>query len=181
MSDDRSTKPARAHDLLNPARAQSPPVLLLVFNRPRHTVRLLDAVRAGRPRRLFIAADGPRRDHAVDVERCAQTRAVFDAIDWPCEVATLYRQTNVGINEAIVTAIDWFFENVDSGLVIEDDCIPAPGFFPFAGDLLERYRDEPRVMQVSGLNIRNTPRRLMPEISFKALSRVTVLSRASKS
>ena len=76
------------------------------------------------------------------------------SIDWPCEVATLYRDTNLGLQAAVTSAVDWFFEHVDAGIVLEDDCVPEPDFFPFAGDLLDRYRDEPRVMHVSGLNMR---------------------------
>ena len=126
----------------------------MVFNRPEVVRRLLSSVRARRPPRVFVAADGPRPDHGDDVERCAETRALIEQIDWPCAVTTLYRDTNLGLQSAVVSALDWFFEHVDTGIVLEDDCIPEPDFFPFAGAMLERYRDVPRVMHVSGLNMR---------------------------
>lgn len=137
----------------------SPPVLLLVFNRPEVTARLLDAVRAARPERLFIAADGPRRDRPEDAGRCEATRRVFDAIDWPCRVERLFREDNVGLDLAVISGISWFFTQVDAGVILEDDCLPAPELFPYSHELLGRYADNERVMHVSGLNMR-------PETAF---------------
>ena len=130
-------------------------VLVLVFNRPEGTLRLLDALRPARPARLFVAADGPRPGHPDDVDRCRRTRDVFAAIDWPCHVETLEHDENLGPGgPAVVAGIDWFFEQVEAGIVLEDDGLPAPELFPFASELLDRYADVPQVMQVSGLNMR---------------------------
>jgi hypothetical protein len=129
------------------------PVLLLVFNRPAVARRLLDAVRAARPEQLFVAADGPRPDRPSDATLCASTRDVFTEIDWPCQVQTLYRDTNLGLTRAVISAITWFFDHVEAGVVLEDDCLPAPEFFRFAGELLEHYRDDAKVMHISGLNM----------------------------
>jgi len=133
---------------------RSPPVLLVVFNRPDVAQRLLDAVRAARPARLFIAGDGPRADHPEDARRCAETRRVFEAVDWPCDVRTLYRDTNLGLSPAVISAITWFFDEVESGIILEDDCLPEPSFFQFAAELLDRYADDRQVMHISGLNMR---------------------------
>jgi len=132
----------------------SPPVLILIFNRPEVTRRLLEAVAAGRPSDLYVAADGPRAGHPGDVELCKLTRELVDDLSWPCRVHRLFRDTNLGLQEAVTSALDWFFGRVEAGIVLEDDCLPAPDFFPFAGSMLERYADDPRVMQVCGLNMR---------------------------
>jgi hypothetical protein len=137
----------------------SPPVLLLVFNRPEVAARLLDAVRAARPERLFIAADGPRPHRPDDVVRCEATRRVFDAIDWPCRVEKLFRDDNAGLDLAVISGISWFFTQVDAGVILEDDCLPAAEFFPYANELLERYAGNERVMHISGLNMR-------PDVAF---------------
>jgi len=131
----------------------APPVLLLIFNRPDCARMMLEALRTARPSRLFVAADGPRTGHPTDVERCAAARAVMADIDWPCQVTTLFHDTNVGLTRAVVSAVSWFFEHVESGIILEDDCVPVTQFFSFAGELLERYRDDVRVMHVSGLNM----------------------------
>jgi len=131
----------------------APPVLLIVFNRPHVARRLLDSVRAARPDRLFIAADGPRPDRPDDRALCQETRRVFEGIDWPCEVHRLFHDVNLGLQPAVMAAIGWFFGAVEGGVIFEDDCLPAPEFFPFAGELLARFEADPRVMHISGLNM----------------------------
>lgn len=136
----------------------APPVLVLAFNRPTITARVLEAVRAARPARLYFAVDGPRETHAGDAELCRQTRALVDDADWPCPVHRLERERNVGLQRAVVGALDWFFDEVEHGIVFEDDCLPAPELFPFAGELLERFAESSQVMHVSGLNMRPAER-----------------------
>lgn len=128
------------------------PVLYLVFNRPDHTRRSFEAIRARRPTRLFIAADGPRAHVPTDVARVAQCREVVSAVDWPCEVRTLYREQNLGCGTAVSQAITWFFGQVDRGIILEDDCVPGADFWAFCATLLERYAGDPRVMCISGDN-----------------------------
>jgi hypothetical protein len=128
------------------------PVLFLVFNRPDTTARVFDAIRAARPRQLFIAADGPRADRAGEAERCRRVREIATAVDWPCETRTLFRQDNLGCKRAVSSAIDWFFDQVEEGIVLEDDCVPDPSFFAYCADLLAQYRNDPRVMAISGDN-----------------------------
>lgn len=128
------------------------PVLYLIFNRPAHTGRSFAAIRERRPARLFIAADGPRAHVPTDVARVAQCRTIVSAVDWPCEVHTLYREQNLGCGAAVAQAITWFFGQVDRGIILEDDCVPGPDFWPFCATLLEHYADDPRVMCISGDN-----------------------------
>ena len=128
------------------------PLLMIAFNRPEKTERVLAAVRALAPRRLYVAVDGPRPDRPGEAERCARTRQVFEGVDWPCEVRTLFRESNLGCKRGVETAIDWFLADVDAGIILEDDCVPAGDFFPFCAELLERYRDTPEVLMISGHN-----------------------------
>ena len=128
------------------------PLLMIAFNRPEKTSRVLEAVRALAPRRLYVAVDGPRADRPDEAERCARTRQVFDDVDWPCEVKTLFRERNLGCKHGVGTAIDWFLADAEAGIILEDDCVPTPDFFPFCAELLDRYRDAPEVMMISGHN-----------------------------
>ena len=128
-------------------------VLLLVFNRPELTKRVLDAVRTYRPRVFYVAADGPRDRHVADAERCRLTRHVATAVDWPCEVHTRFQSRNLGCRDGVASAVDWFFAHEESGIVLEDDCVPMSSFFPFCDELLDRYRHDTRVMQICGSNI----------------------------
>lgn len=129
------------------------PILLLIFNRPDTTQVVFRAIREMRPAALFVAADGPRRDHPEDVEQCNLARNITRDIDWPCEVHQLFHTTNLGCGRGPATAISWFFEHVTEGIILEDDIHPAPDFFLFCRALLERYRNDTRVMEIGGVNL----------------------------
>lgn len=128
------------------------PVLFLVFNRPETTRQVFDAIRLARPRSLYVAADGARPDRPGEYRACAEVRAIATAVEWNCEVHTLFREENLGCQRAITEALDWFFEAEEQGIILEDDCLPDPSFFPYCQELLDVYRTEERVLAVSGDN-----------------------------
>jgi hypothetical protein len=129
------------------------PVLFIFFKRPLVTERVFKTIRAARPDRIFLAADGPLHNREGESEACRRTRAtVEDMIDWPCEVHRLYREENLGCRVAVSSAIHWFFEHVEEGIILEDDTLPSESFFCFAEAMLARYRDDDHVMHVSGNN-----------------------------
>lgn len=128
-----------------------PPVLLVFFRRPTETAQVFAAIRQARPSRLYLAADGPRPDRD-DAPACEAARKVVEAVDWPCEVKRLYRDKNVGLRQAVPEAISWFLADAGEGIILEDDCVPSPEFFGFAERMLDRYRDDLRVMHINGSN-----------------------------
>lgn len=132
------------------------PILFLIFNRPDTTKLVFQEIRKAKPPKLYIAADGPRPNRQGEAERCAETRAiVFENIDWDCSVYTNFKDENLGCKHAVSSAIDWFFEREEEGIVLEDDCLPDQSFFPYCNELLERYRHDNRVMQICGTNVIN--------------------------
>lgn len=131
---------------------ECPPILFLIFNRPDLTKRVFERIREARPGQLFIAADGPRADRPGEADFCVQTRSVVETIDWDCEVHRLFCDHNLGCKMAVSSAITWFFAHVEEGIILEDDCLPHPSFFRFCRELLERYRDNERVVAISGNN-----------------------------
>ena len=131
------------------------PVLFLVFNRPDTTAQVFEAIRQAKPPRLYIAADGPREGREGEAECVAKVREIATAVDWPCEVKTLFRKKNLGCKYAVSGAITWFFEQEEQGIVLEDDCLPHPDFFPFAEVLLLRYANDERVSVITGVNFQN--------------------------
>jgi hypothetical protein len=128
------------------------PVLLMLFNRPDITRELFKKIREVRPTKLFVAANGPRRDVSTDIELCKTVRKIFDEIDWECELHTNFPETNVNMHIRWCSTLDWFFESVDSGIILEDDCIPDLSFFSYCTELLERYKDNPEIMHINGSN-----------------------------
>lgn len=128
------------------------PVLFMIFNRYDTTQKVFNAIKRVKPRQLFVAADGPRENKEGEKEKCEQVRKIIEQVDWDCEVKTLFRDKNLGCKIAVSSAIDWFFENVEEGIILEDDCLPSQSFFWFCQELLEYYRDDTRIMMVSGNN-----------------------------
>ena len=128
------------------------PILFLVFNRPAIARRTFEAIRLARPEVLFIAGDGPRSERPGEAELCDATRSIVAEIDWACRVETLFQPQNLGCEIAVSTAISWFFKHVEEGIILEDDCLPDPSFFPYCTELLNRYRTVETVKMIGGNN-----------------------------
>lgn len=135
------------------------PILLLVFNRPETTTRVLERIRDMRPSSLFVAADGPRPELKGEEFRCAEARRVATQVDWDCEVHTLFRERNLGCGAAVSGGITWFMREAGEGIVLEDDCVPSLSFFRYCRELLDHYREESRVMHISGSSFQYGRRR----------------------
>jgi hypothetical protein len=127
-------------------------VLFLVFNRADTTAQVFQAIRNAKPPRLYVAADGPREDRVGEAEHIAKVRQISTAVDWPCELKTLFRENNLGCKYAVSGAITWFFEQEEQGIILEDDCLPSQSFFWFCEELLERHKNDERIFIISGYN-----------------------------
>lgn len=136
------------------------PVLFLIYNRPDTTKKVFEAIKKARPKNLFIAADGPKAEDQLDKSRCDKTRKVIEDIDWKCKTQTLYRDTNLGCKYAVSSSIDWFFKNVDRGIILEDDCLPDQSFFQYCEELLNKYSDNSEIMHISGNNFQQKNKKI---------------------
>lgn len=139
-------------------------VLFLIFNRPETTSLVFEQIRLAKPQQLFIAADGPRSGRQGETTLCQQARSVVGQVDWDCQVHTLFRDENVGCKRSVSSALAWFFENVEEGIILEDDCIPDLSFFSYCQELLEKYRDNQKILSISGFNFGYSP--VNPEASY---------------
>lgn len=135
------------------------PVAFIIFNRPDTTRRVFAEIARARPPKLLVIADGPRTNRLGEAERCAQTRAVIDGVDWDCEVLINFSDVNLGCKRRVSSGIDWVFEQVEEAIILEDDCLPDPTFFRFCQELLERYRHDQRIGLISGDNFQFGNRR----------------------
>ena len=129
------------------------PILFLAFNRPDVTALAFAEIKRQKPKYLYFAADGPRSDKEGEKERCELCRKiVLDNIDWDCEVKTRLQEVNLGCGKAVSSAITWFFDHVEEGIILEDDVLPANSFFSFCEEMLLKYRSDAQVMSISGVN-----------------------------
>ncbi len=130
---------------------QTPPILFCVFNRLDYTKQVFAKIRKAQPKQLFVAADGPQKNKENDAVLCQETRDWIVAnVDWDCDLKLLFAGRNMGCSMTMKSAIDWFFFNVEEGIILEDDCVVADCFFDFCGIMLDKYRNCPEVMVVTG-------------------------------
>ncbi|WP_069660426.1 nucleotide-diphospho-sugar transferase [Arcticibacter eurypsychrophilus] len=141
-----------------PAYQTTSPVLFLIFNRPDTTQKVFEQISEAKPAKLYIAADGPRRDREGEDLLCKETREIIKNINWPCELKTLFRDKNLGCKYGVSTALDWFFSNENEGIILEDDCLPSNDFFRFCDVLLEKYREDTRISSIAGCNFHSGKR-----------------------
>jgi hypothetical protein len=131
------------------------PILFLIFNRPDTTKLVFESIKRIKPAKLYIAADGARKHKVGEDLLCKETRSIIDLIDWECEIKTLFRNENLGCKIAVSSAIDWFFENEEQGIILEDDCLPNESFYIYCETLLNYYASNERIMHISGNNFQD--------------------------
>jgi len=131
------------------------PILFIIFNRPDSTQQVFNLIRKVQPKYFYVSADGPRENNLNDIEKCRLTREIISGVDWHCELKTFFREENRGCGRGPAEAITWFFEQVEEGIILEDDCVPHPEFFNFCEILLKRYKDNPLILSISGSNFQN--------------------------
>jgi hypothetical protein len=115
------------------------PVLVIAFNRPNHTRNLLQRLVSLGVRRVFVSIDGPRNKE--EASKCEDVFSIAKAFSELMEITVLNRGHNLGCGIGVTAAIDWFFTHVEFGIVLEDDCLPADGFFEYFGDFFSKIED----------------------------------------
>ncbi|MDR3217903.1 MAG: nucleotide-diphospho-sugar transferase [Dysgonamonadaceae bacterium] len=146
------------------------PILFIIFNRVDVTLQVFNAIRQQKPKFLYVAADGPRKNKPGEAELCQQTRDVIKLIDWDCELKTLFQDENLGCGKGESTAMTWFFEHVEQGIILEDDCLPHPDFFTYCQEMLEKYKDNDQIMVISGNNFQGGIKRGDASFYFSAFN-----------
>lgn len=127
------------------------PVLFLCFNRPEETAQSFQCIRSAKPSKLYVSIDGPR--NGEEKTRCHDVENIVRKIDWNCDAKFLIHNENKGCKQAVNTALDWFFENEEMGIILEDDIVVKIEFFEFLSICLEKYKSDTRIMLVTGNNI----------------------------
>ena len=133
-------------------RPDTAPVALIFFNRPGPLARTFEAVRAARPRELFLIQDGPRVGVSTDKDKVDRCREIVSKVDWECHIYRDFSEVNLGTGRRVSSGLTWAFSKVDRLIILEDDCLPAPDFFPFCTELLERYLNDQRIGMITGMN-----------------------------
>jgi hypothetical protein len=128
------------------------PVVVMAFNRPELTKKLMDILAIVQPSTLITICDGPRKDSPTDFEKVSQTRQFLRDVQWECEIIEVFAGSNMGLRNRFISGLDFVFSKFESAIILEDDCHPDLSFFPYCSEILERYKSDDRVSIVSGNN-----------------------------
>ena len=125
------------------------PVVLFAYARPDHLRRTLACLRENNVPLIYAFADGPKTPDLA--ERVNEVRSILRAIDW-CELHLVERTENLGLGNSILTGVSEVFQRHETIIVFEDDLICVPGTYQYLCAALEHYKDDLRVMSVTGFN-----------------------------
>lgn len=143
------------------------PVSVFFYRRPDHLRQVMAKIREARPAILFGISDGSKPRNEEIRRGVEESRKVFrEMIDWPCQWELLERESNLGSYLSVSGGLDWVFDRVGETIVLEDDTVPDTSFFRFTAELLERYREDPKVGAVCGNNY-DDPRDWPGEASYR--------------
>lgn len=145
-------------------------ILLIIYIRSDATQKVFEQIKKIKPKRLYIAADGPK--NTDEYIKCVDTRSIVSNIDWDCCVFKLYQEYNLGCDKHCYQAISWFFAQEEEGIILEDDCFPSLSFFSFCSYLLEYYRNDNRIGHISGSNFQFGNKRGSASYYFSNLTHV---------
>jgi hypothetical protein len=131
-----------------------PPVVLFLYRRPGNALQLLNLIADSGTKRVYVYADGPR--DLQDKSATDQVRRIV--LDYAKSHSTInfithFSSKNKGLKSSIVSGLNSVFAKEDSAIILEDDCIPHPDFFPFVRKMLDKYENESRVMSVTGTTV----------------------------
>ncbi len=128
------------------------PVLLITFNRPHYTQQVFDVLRVVKPKFLYVFQDGAREGNQEDIAKCVEVKSIFSNIDWDCELKTFFSEKNLGCGKGPSSGISWFFDCIEEGIILEDDCVPVSDFFSFCEEMLNFYRNNSKISFIGGTN-----------------------------
>ncbi|WML55180.1 hypothetical protein RCG17_11665 [Neobacillus sp. PS3-12] len=127
------------------------PVVLFIFKRKDATLQILNRVSQIKPKKLYLISDfGRTEEEEILVNECRN--AVEEHINWDCKVIKNYAEKNCGVYDRIGLGAKWVFSMEPVAIFLEDDNLPELSFFYFCKELLEKYKDDNRILWICGTN-----------------------------
>ncbi|MCS5422123.1 MULTISPECIES: glycosyltransferase family 2 protein [Psychrilyobacter] len=127
------------------------PIVLFTFKRYKTVLRILKRIEPLRPQKLYIISDGPRtEEEKIEIDKAR--KIIEEGITWNCEIIRDYAEENVGIYNRIGLGAKWVLSKEEHAIFLEDDNLPEETFFPFCKEMLERYKNDSRVLWICGTN-----------------------------
>ncbi len=146
------------------------PILILAYNRVDKLQKLISSISNEFTSRIIhISVDGPLKNKPEDVQKVAAVRNYVESLRNRHNLRVLLHEDNLGCKQGVIRGINWFFENSESGIILEDDCIPDNSFFSFCDTLLKKYATYDKVMHIGGSTAVSSSRLKYPNYYFSKL------------
>lgn len=119
-------------------------LLVIAYLRPDNLEFILDTAIDAGVKIIYISIDYPKNPTKDNLELHNQVISVARKYR-NCSQYTIHiveREFNVGCSAAVLSSCDWFFNNVEKGIVLEDDCIPTSDFFEYCRDALKIVQND---------------------------------------
>lgn len=127
------------------------PVVIFLFKRVDTLERIFNSIRNEKPEKIYLLADGPRNaDEKINTDLARKKAKKL--IDWNCEVFEYFHEYNVGVYKNIGLGANRVLCKEKQAIFLEDDSLPEETFFKFSEEMLEKYRDNEKVLWICGTN-----------------------------
>lgn len=127
------------------------PVTLFVYNRPDHTRRTVEALRANvlaNESDLIIFSDAPKSEAQAGNVR--EVRKYIREIAGFRSLTVIERETNYGLARSMIDGVAAILNKYGRIIVLEDDMVTSPYFLTYMNEALEKYADNDRVVSIHG-------------------------------
>ena len=134
------------------------PILLFVYNRPEHTRRVIESLKANAEAadsKLFIYADQARSE--TDIQQVSEVRRLIRSTDGFKQVTVIEREKNWGLARNVIDGVTTQVNAHGRVIVLEDDLVVAPHFLRFMNDALEMYKNEEKVGHIQACDFTKDP------------------------
>lgn len=129
------------------------PIILFVYNRPKHTKETLEALKKNflaDQSVLYVFSDAAKNDN--DFKSVQTVREYIKRVNGFKEVFITEREKNLGLANSIISGVTEIIHKYGRAIVLEDDIVTSPYFLKFMNEALEFYKDDKRIYSISGYN-----------------------------
>ena len=130
------------------------PLILFLYKRPQNASRLLNLGIQAKINTFYIFIDGPKSPQ--DTTLINQTIKIvkdFQVNHKKISINLFISSKNLGLQASIVSGLDKVFAKESAAIILEDDCIPSLDFFKFTTQMLTKYKNNPKIMSVTGSGV----------------------------
>ncbi len=143
------------------------PIIVLAYNRPQMARAVLEKLYSLGITQCYVSIDGAKRGNIEDIVAVESTLKVVQEISKVMKISVKAHSENLGCYKAVTSGIDWFFKNVEFGIILEDDLEFDRDLLIFLSQQLIKYKDQATVGSISGFRderfkpLRNPPGQIM--------------------